>query len=160
MDERSRKIMRDAEEKIALAESLGMEDWLSPGEITARLGKLAGVYPVPNLAVEICCDTRMRLVQQLGKNATGEALERISRLGYCMHLPRLNDAASIRDFIACVVYGMAIGAIPSSEGTRLLYGAQVALAALPGDPKKRKKHTKTPTNASSTEPPTPEPSAD
>jgi hypothetical protein len=36
----------------------------------------------------------------------------------------------IRDFIACVVHGIAIGAIPSSEGTRLLYRAQVAHSAL------------------------------
>jgi hypothetical protein len=49
--------------------------------------------------------------------------------GYCRNLPEICDYESARDFIACVVYGMSIEAIAVERGTKLLYGAQVALAA-------------------------------
>jgi hypothetical protein len=49
--------------------------------------------------------------------------------GYCRYLPEVCDYESARDFIACVIYGMGIEAISMERGTKLLYGAQVALAA-------------------------------
>lgn len=51
------------------------------------------------------------------------------RGGYCRYLPEICDYESARDFIACVVYGMGIEAIGMERGTKLLYGAQVALTA-------------------------------
>ena len=44
-------------------------------------------------------------------------------------LPPLAGEDNIRDFIACVGQGILIHAIESSEGTRLLYAAQVAYQA-------------------------------
>jgi hypothetical protein len=49
--------------------------------------------------------------------------------GYCRYLPEICDYESTRDFIACVVYGMAIEAVCLDRGTKLLYGAQIALSA-------------------------------
>src|ERR1700722_11769043 len=49
--------------------------------------------------------------------------------GYCRYLPEICDYESARDFIACVIYGMGIEAIAVERGTKLLYGAQVAVIA-------------------------------
>lgn len=49
--------------------------------------------------------------------------------GYCKALPDIVDYESTLDFIACVVYGIGIRAIGPKEGSKLLYGAQVALSA-------------------------------
>jgi hypothetical protein len=42
-------------------------------------------------------------------------------------MPPLSGYNNIRDFIACVVNAMLIGVIADNQGTKLLYGAQVAL---------------------------------
>jgi hypothetical protein len=111
--------------------------------MVARLAEEANVYPVPNLAVEICLQTYASTMQeQIDKEVTGPQVQSLGRVAYAAALPMLSNADCIRDFIACVVHGMAIGAIPSSDGTRLLYGAQVAHAALPGGKKRRAKRTK------------------
>lgn len=44
-------------------------------------------------------------------------------------MPPLSTRDSCRDFIACIAQGMLLGAIPEKEGGKLLYAAQVALAA-------------------------------
>jgi hypothetical protein len=44
-------------------------------------------------------------------------------------LPPLTGRENIQNFIACVAHGMLIGAILSPDGARLLYAAQVAMAA-------------------------------
>ena len=44
-------------------------------------------------------------------------------------LPPLTGLENIQNFIACVAHGMLIGAILSRDGARLLYAAQVAMAA-------------------------------
>ncbi len=54
---------------------------------------------------------------------------------YCDAMPPLLDYESIRDFIACAAHGMLIGAIQHTDGTRLLYAAQVALATLHRQPR-------------------------
>jgi hypothetical protein len=41
-------------------------------------------------------------------------------------MPQLSGQESIRDFIACVAYGMLIKTIAGPDGARLLYAAQVA----------------------------------
>ena len=72
---------------------------------------------------------------------------------YRMAMPPLTGHQSIRDFIACAAYGMLLGAIKPEHGTKLLYAAQVALAAVP---KEGKIQTPPPARASShpTPPPT------
>jgi hypothetical protein len=44
-------------------------------------------------------------------------------------MPPLSTRASCRDFIACVAQGILLGAISEKDGGKLLYAAQVALAA-------------------------------
>jgi hypothetical protein len=45
-------------------------------------------------------------------------------------MPPLSGAQNIRDFIACVSQAMLLGALSFSEGSRLLYAAQVAYSTL------------------------------
>ncbi len=49
-------------------------------------------------------------------------------------MPPLFGYENIRDFIACVVNAMLIGAIEDNQGTKLLYGAQVALTTVRRQP--------------------------
>ena len=49
---------------------------------------------------------------------------------FCTAIPPLTDSSSIADFIACVAHGMLIGAIDPKNGSKLLYAAQVASAAI------------------------------
>jgi hypothetical protein len=51
-------------------------------------------------------------------------------------LPPLTGYQNIRNFIACVNYGILIGAIKDPISTRLLYGARVALSAV--DPQEKR----------------------
>ena len=57
---------------------------------------------------------------------------------YRKALPEPYDYESTCDFIACVVYGMAIRAIDNVEGPKLLYGAQIALGAFRPSTRKEK----------------------
>jgi hypothetical protein len=43
--------------------------------------------------------------------------------------------SNICNFIACVIYGMLMGRFESKDGTKLLYGAQVALNTLGARPR-------------------------
>jgi hypothetical protein len=139
--------------------SLGLPKSEPIGRLVAHLAEEANIYPMPNLAVEICLQAYINSKkEQFNKGSKGAEVERIARLAYAATLPQLSNADCIRDFIACVVHGMAIGAIPSSEGTRLLYGAQVAHSALPGGKKRRTKRTKAALNTSSGVAPTHSPS--
>ncbi len=158
MSERMRKVVEAARQAVENAERLGVREAEPLNHVYQRIGRLAGVYPVPSLAVEICtrnyfADTKKLLEEEVSQ----EKLAYMGKLSYCSVLPHLSDPESIREFIACVVYGMAIGAIPSTEGTRLLYGAQVAHSALPS-PKSRKKVHKSAQNTPGNQPPTPTPS--
>jgi len=53
-----------------------------------------------------------------------------ARRAYCNAMPTLSGYEGIRDFIACTAHGLLNSSIESSQGTKLLYAAQVALAAL------------------------------
>jgi hypothetical protein len=57
-------------------------------------------------------------------------------------MPSLSGDRNVCDFIACVSYGILLGAIKPDTGTKLLYAAQVALGALPkGEKAKARKST-------------------
>jgi len=143
-------LFEEAKADLENYKSLGLPKPEPVGRFYARLAEEANTYPVPNLAVEICLQAYIRNKKKLlEKGGKAADVEWTGRIAYAAYLPKLSNADCIRDFIACVVYGMAIGAIPSSEGTRLLYGAQVAHSALPGGKKRRRKHTK---NAPNTPP--------
>jgi hypothetical protein len=53
-------------------------------------------------------------------------------------LPTLSGLEGIRNFIACVAHGMAIGAIEGGAATRLLCAAQVAKSLLNSPPVNKK----------------------
>ncbi len=57
-------------------------------------------------------------------DATDKACE-----AYRALLPPLTSRDNCRDFIACVAHGMLLGAIDDKNAVKLLYAAQVALAA-------------------------------
>ena len=143
MDDNLFQQIERAKAAIEKFKSLGLPKSEPIGRFVARLAEEADIYPVPNLAVQICLQSYIDAKkEQVEAGRKGDELERFGRLAYAATLPMLSNADCIRDFIACVVHGMAIGAIPSSEGTRLLYGAQVAHSALPGGKKRRTKRPK------------------
>jgi hypothetical protein len=97
---------------------------------------------IPNPAVEQCVSewsSTMRqelewLSWQEGSNdpkRTAATVKEAAALAYRAAMPQLSNRKAVIDFIACVVHGMAIGAIPGAQGTQLLYGAQVANSAFP-----------------------------
>ncbi len=101
-------------------------------------------YPVPdvNPSVKRCSYIwRKVILDELMKSRerenpdplavrTASAYER-GTYAYCSAMPHLTSRQAISDYIACVAHGIAIGAIPASRGSQLLYGAQVASSTLP-----------------------------
>jgi hypothetical protein len=63
------------------------------------------------------------------------AARRLANASYKMVMPPLVGLANIKDFIACVSHGLLMGTIQSKDSTKLLYAAQVALAAQKSLPK-------------------------
>ena len=62
---------------------------------------------------------------------------------YRMAMPPLTSRQNISDFIACVGFGMLLGAIKTVNATKFLYAAQVALAAAPSSNPTRRSKPKT-----------------
>jgi hypothetical protein len=54
---------------------------------------------------------------------------------YLNAMPPLCGYENIQDFIACAAHGIILGAIDEKRGSRLLYAAQIALAAFRAEPK-------------------------
>jgi hypothetical protein len=82
---------------------------------------------VHNPAVISCCEAYMEIIDAAAK----QGISRYSVISeaenaYRETMPPPSSPSSIRDFVACVTYGMVIRAISSSEGTRFLYAAQIA----------------------------------
>jgi hypothetical protein len=65
-------------------------------------------------------------------------------IAYRGAMPLLAGAENIRDFIACVAYGILIEAIKPDRAGQLLYAAQVAVTSIPRPPKPAKPDTGTP----------------
>jgi hypothetical protein len=63
-----------------------------------------------------------------------EDASEVAQKAYRDAMPSLSGYENIRDFIACVVNAMLIGAIEDNQGTKLLYGAQVALTTIRRQP--------------------------
>ena len=118
MDESIRKMVEEAKESLAAAEKLGITEPEPLNELIQKMGRLSGMYPIPHLAVEVCCSSYLSTTQPLrGKNISDENIAVAGKMAYCTAMPRLADPESIREYIACVVHGMGIGAIPTAEGT-------------------------------------------
>jgi len=71
-----------------------------------------------------------------------EEAEKAASKAYCSALPVLFDHDGIRNFISCVSHGVLIKAIDEEVSGRLLYAAQVAITALPRQPRSAKPNQK------------------
>jgi hypothetical protein len=101
-------------------------------------GSAAGAA-LTNPAIACCREawqSRYKVEKSKGKEAVSAA--HYADESYRDAMPPLLDYESIRDFIACTAHGMLIGAIQHQDGTRLLYAAQVALAAFHCQPRETK----------------------
>ncbi len=83
-----------------------------------------------NLAVAHCCKAWQKAFRE---SFEAHGLEPRAELrggeAYRAAMPALSTRDGCRDFIACVAQGMLLGAISEKDGGKLLYAAQVALAA-------------------------------
>jgi hypothetical protein len=145
-DQSTKTAIETSRELLRELEQAGATYLESPAKVVARLSRYTGVYPVRNLAVDLCDQMFAESAQQaLKEGKSPQVAKAQGKVAFCATLPKLAGADNIRDFIACIIHGMAIGIIPGNEGTRLLYGAQVAHMARTKRPKKRNKssHTNT-----------------
>jgi len=67
-----------------------------------------------------------------------EEAQQAASMAYCSALPVLFDQHGIGNFISCVAHGVLIRAIDEDVSGRLLYAAQVAISALPRQPRPAK----------------------
>ena len=80
-----------------------------------------------NPAVEICSKAYARARKAARKQSDSELYaDDQAEMAFRKAMPQLSGQENIRDFIACVAYGMLTKAITGPEGARLLYAAQVA----------------------------------
>jgi hypothetical protein len=142
-------------ELLEWSERFGAKPAMSPAVVTRRLAEIAGIYPLPNLAVDSCIQQwETTITQQRAKGVPLAEAAKAGKAAFCCHLPKISSRDEVSEFIACVAYGMANGIIPGQEGTRLLYAAQVAHSTLPS-PKRRKTVRKTSQKQPSEPTPTP-----
>jgi len=90
-------------------------------------------------AVQRCCDARDRSLKESLALSLDESKTRDRACdAYLDAMPDLAGYQNIRDFIACVSYGVISGEISPINSPGYLYAAQVAVSALrlePKDPK-------------------------
>ena len=112
----------------------------APSASTEEASNAASQNPaLQNPAVAHCHQVWASAFPRIHKRERNEftAADRAAEI-FRAAMPPLSGYQNIVDFIACVGYGMAVGAIVDQAGTRLLYAAQIALAALPKPPKNPK----------------------
>jgi hypothetical protein len=80
----------------------------------------------------------------LKQNKTGVIARRNAAMIFRLALPPLSGYQNICNFIACIGYGILLGAIKPDTGTKLLYAAQVALSTVSVGAKTQSKATPTP----------------
>jgi hypothetical protein len=85
-----------------------------------------------NPAVALCDEVWGKIFQAtLDHNYNLYTAERCASMAYRLAMPSLSGYQNICDFIACVGYGILLGAIKPDTATKLVYAAQVALGAIP-----------------------------
>ena len=90
--------------------------------------------PSHSPAVERCISAYTRVVSaSKSRNLSFEDKQRAIE-AFRRSMPDLITREGIRDFIACVGYGLLTEIFKEKEATRLLYAAQVAIGAAPRDP--------------------------
>jgi hypothetical protein len=87
-------------------------------------------------AVQRCCDARERsLLESRAMNLGDSKTRERAQDAYLDAMPDLAGYQNIRDFIACVSYGVISGDISPINSPGYLYAAQVAISALRLEPK-------------------------
>ena len=114
----------------------------------------ADFYPsLQNPAVALCAggwEKTYRATLQMTGNL--HSARHLAATVYRMAMPPLTSRQNISDFIACVGFGMLLGAIKTVNATKFLYAAQVALAAAPSSNPTRRSKPKTRTHSVSATP--------
>jgi hypothetical protein len=110
-------------------------------------------------AIQRCCDARNRIFRNLAaekmrqlpalspdtdkaalfadilaKVGTDLFTQRTASVAYRYAMPDPSTRQGLKEFIACVLHGMAVYAISHKDGAALLAGARIALAAHRGRP--------------------------
>ncbi len=86
--------------------------------------------------VQRCCDARDRsILESRAMNLSEAKTRERSQDAYLDAMPDLAGYQNIRDFIACVSYGVISGDISPINSPGYLYAAQVAISALRLEPK-------------------------
>ena len=92
--------------------------------------------PTHNPAVQLCYLAHKRSLESSRKQGLNHYDTKTNAcIAYRNAMPDLSGYENIRDFIACVTYGMLFNIIDSIEGPKFLYAAQVAIGALRQEPK-------------------------
>jgi hypothetical protein len=98
-------------------------------------------YASPRAAIACCREAWQKAYDAyMEKNARKDGgmaetyAEKEAAVAFRTAMPQLAGFNGIRDFIACVAYGVLIDAIPAERTGQLLYPAQTALALLPRIP--------------------------
>jgi hypothetical protein len=111
----------------------------TPAELLARTEPR---LTTPAEAIARCRSAWQNAYDACMKKSAGKMSRSVAELesaaeaaaAYRAAMPELAHWCGIRDFIACVAYGILIDAIPSERTGQLLYAAQTALALLPRTP--------------------------
>jgi hypothetical protein len=92
---------------------------------------LPPVSPAPiSLAITRCVETYNRAYKAERASRRDEiAAIRSARRAFRAALPPLVGCENIRDFIACIAQGILLDVIDTADASKLLYAAQVAIAA-------------------------------
>jgi|ERR1039458_1371234 hypothetical protein len=99
--------------------------------VPSEAGNHVPVSEIP--AIAKCSRAWKNIYQKEIANGTYEgSAARLAGQAYRRLMPPLSGQDNIRDFIACVAYGLLIGAIEEKCGAKLLYAAQVAHTTLRG----------------------------
>jgi hypothetical protein len=85
-------------------------------------------------AVQRCIDAFNRVCPMPLSGKPAYEAEKAGRRAFRSAMPDLTTRENVRGFIACVGYGLLTEVFQESEAGRLLYAAQVALAAAPREP--------------------------
>jgi len=84
-----------------------------------------------NPAIERCMNAWNRVYRKHTETQKFDSVAMMQAAkAYRGALPALDSQQNIRDFVACVAHGMLFGTIQEESASKLLYAAQVAVAAL------------------------------
>jgi hypothetical protein len=99
---------------------------------TTPARKEADFYPsLENPAVALCTEAWQEIHREtMDHTKSPYTAERFANKAFRPALPPLTGYRNTCDFIACVGYGMLLGAFTDATGTKLLYAAQVALGTV------------------------------